>query len=263
VNGKVCNKHPISSSVKVHILSDTRVLPATAEVTLTKKFLKLLKFVIFLFFPRVAYIKWNKRTSEDSERGYLVNLDSISNQYLWEVLRKVTFQSLLEIGSNCGNRIMRFAEENPTKNVVGIDLNVQAVKLGNQIALARNIPNISFLPIDARTFHLELSEKFDIILTWATLLVLPPRHHKKVLEEMITKASTLILIERGHDANSSFLQRFILQMRGFPNWIYDYREIADKYGLVYEERRVPRHIWSPGGGFGKMIIMSKSHKSLQ
>jgi hypothetical protein len=222
------------------------------------KFKKLVSLILFYMYPKAAYKKWELRTESEAVSGYLVNLESDSNLFLYNLLTRVEFQTLCEVGSNVGNRIINLAKINPSKDFMGTDINEAAIKVGRKYLAANGFANIR-LGVEDLTKPANDIERFDIVLSWATLVIFPPRMIENALRNIARRADKyVILIERVVESNESFFHKRIALLKGFPNYAYDYQEKFAKYGfaLIHEET-VPRDVWAPGGGRAKALILKR------
>jgi hypothetical protein len=222
------------------------------------KIKKLVTLVKFSIYPKAAYKKWELRTESEAVSGYLVNLESDSNFFMYKLLTRVEFQSLCEVGSNVGNRIINLAKMNPSKDFMGTDINDAAIKVGTQYLVENGFTNIR-LGVEDLSKPANCIERFDIVLSWATLVIFPPRQIETALKNIVNRTDKyVILIERVVESGESFLQKRIALLKGFPNYAYDYQEKFAKYGfaLIHEET-VPRDVWAPGGGRAKALILKR------
>ena len=222
------------------------------------KIKKLVTLVKFSIYPKAAYKKWELRTESEAVSGYLVNLESDSNSFMYKLLTKVEFQSLCEVGSNVGNRIINLAKMNPSKDFMGTDINDAAIKVGTQYLVENGLTNIR-LGVEDLSKPTDYIERFDIVLSWATLVIFPPRQIEIALKNIVNRTDKyVILIERVVESGESFFQKRMALLKGFPNYAYDYQEKFARYGfaLIHEES-VPRDVWAPGGGRAKALILKR------
>lgn len=202
----------------------------------------------------------NRRFNKSELEGYAKNTDSPTNSYLY---RKLTpdFESLLEIGTSSGNRIIQLAEKYPNKKFVGIDINRQALDLGLEIIKKRNLKNIQLIEMDiskADKINLEAfneNGKFDVVFTWATILIIHPKYFRNLVANICSIAQNqIIFIER--DIKSKFgIKQNLDYLLSFPNWAHDYSRIirGQSPEAVIEKEKVPKEIWYPGGGKAFLI----------
>lgn len=231
-----------------------------------KKILSRLHLVLksWLDFNFHNYKKWATRIEIDSINGYLINRNAESNLFLSQILDNLKWNVLVEIGSNCGNRIIEIAKRNPTKILYGIDLNRPSVQIGNLVASKESIANIEFFPVDIRSpeFRTFLVHKSpDCLISWATLITIHPFYIEEIFRTINNSSlKTLILIEQ-HDSlmNTIFTYRGVIS-KGSGNWKRNYEKIIrkvsnDSWQIDFIE--VPLTVWSPGGGYGNALIARK------
>lgn len=217
-------------------------------------------FSLFKFYvnPNAAFGKWENRTENEAITGYLVNLKSPTNLYLHSLLNRVEYESLCEVGSNVGNRIINLAEIHPGKKFLGTDINSSAIKVGRKYLINKNFSNIR-LDVEDLSKPFANLDRYDVVVSWATLLIFPPKRIDIAIRNIASRAGKfVILIEQVMESHQGYIQKKIALLQGFPNYAYDYKEKFSKYGfiLVHEEP-IPASIWRPGGGRAKALILMR------
>jgi SAM-dependent methyltransferase len=107
--------------------------------------------------------------------------------------------SLLEIGSNCGTNLVIFAERFPQARFVGVDINPQAVYLGNDWIREKRISNISLEEGTATDLRRFGSQSFDIVMTDAVLLYIGRDRIISVITDLVRIARRAIILCEWHD----------------------------------------------------------------
>jgi len=222
------------------------------------------RYTLIALYPRYNAKKWAARTTLDSF-GFLHPENDSSSKLFAELLEKYNFESLFEIGGNCGGRLFELATRYPHKKFYCSDLNMKALEVGRQEARTRLITNIEHLYFDGQN-HLCLDnckeiKKSDLIFSWATLIYIHPIYISKLLTCIVTSAcKTLVLVERD-DVNLRWLAkrgRIVAK----TDWSRDYefliKRICKKYNIYYELLRTPCPIsmWNPGGGKATLLFFS-------
>ena len=207
---------------------------------------------------------WLKRTESDAVTGYLKNRNSQSNIFLQELIENIKWDSLVEVGSNCGNRILEIANLNPNKIIYGLDINLPAVSLGNSVAKEENITNIEFFQVDLRSsqFSQFITKKTpDCLLSWATLICVHPLYIKRFFQTVCNSSiKTIILIEQHESKLKTGLTFRGVVSGGSGNWKRNYVKIIQRYSAdpwSIKIMDVPPSVWNPGGGHGRVLLARK------
>lgn len=180
-----------------------------------------------------------------------------ANQYL--IIRILPFKpkSILEIGSNCGNKLFLLSQKLEGTRIVGIDINQIAVQKGNEWFKKERINNVELRVGRAEDLNEIPDKSFDIIFTWAVLIYIRPSKIKDVLASMLRIAKKAILLvemdSEDYDRKSDKLGVY------FPpgNWKRDYRWILKKLNVDNRKIQIEKispSIWDPGGGDASLII---------
>jgi len=219
------------------------------------------RWILFLVFPRYDYMGWRNRGLEQSSQGYLSRRHEPSNNFLWDLLEIRQGESVLEIGSNAGNRILELGRNLQTSFFHGIDINVNVVKLGNATAEADGLANVSFSVADiSNSDEFKGYKSYDVVFSWATLMYIHPIDVVDTLRILsdITRRK-LILIEQISDLKT----KFPIFERGTPvllepTWSRNYVELITQVTLRKFRSvmvSVPVTTWNPGGGRGNALII--------
>ena len=236
-------------------------------MTVWHKFRRLLRLIAILLNPNFNSRKWIKRTKAESKTGYLAIKDAQSNSVIWDEVKLKPGQFVLEIGSNCGNRFLRVALENPNVTFVGIDINSKAIELGNETAAEMGLKNVFLYTLPAEKIINLLKiypGGFDFVYSWATLIYIHPIRIKMVLNQLCTVAKNqIVLIEQHMDSLNIWPLHFGIPIQSGPNFVRNYnrliREISKTQGKNFfiTATSLPLTHWNPGGGHGHKIIIVK------
>ena len=141
---------------------------------------------------------WQSKGNKEA-LGYLKNKDLVNSQFWYELVKSLNVLSVLEIGSNCGPRIINLAQKYPDISFIGSDLNKPAIDLGNSFARVNKIRNLKFVCHNLLSNN--YSEIFDIndqpvdlVLSWATLIYIEPNDIINVIQNILSIQPKLVLL---------------------------------------------------------------------
>jgi hypothetical protein len=214
-----------------------------------------------LMFQRSATKKrWGSRTSDEAINGYLSQVDGPNSYFLVDFFGAIQSKSFLEIGSNCGNRLVPLALKFPNTHFVGVDINGDAILVGQEYLREHAIPNVTLLQFDITSeefYEFLINHNFDIVFSWATLIYLHPIDLVRFLKSMLIATQRFVFIEQMYSRKNRFFPRS-LPARNFLQWKHDFvgiieDELNSDQTLAFDSSPVPNHIWSPAGG-GAVLI---------
>jgi SAM-dependent methyltransferase len=167
--------------------------------------------------------------------------------------------SILEVGCNCGNNLYGLSHSFPGARLVGIDINGLAIEKGNEWLRQEKKDNITLHHCRAEELDKVITEQFDIVFSWASLIYIKPAMIEAVLGKMFEKAvNAVFLFEMQADKEIRTRKRLGVYCRG--NWKRDYPSILREMGIVAKSTRVEwisPGIWLPGGGGAAVIELRK------
>ena len=223
--------------------------------------LKLAAKTLLGFLRPNSDLKGWKTRDLTSAKHYFSTKDSPSNVFLWSKLNLENANTILEIGSNSGNRIFKLAQENSSKRFFAIDINPHAVEYGNAESIRQGLSNLEFLRIDLRSKDFETflqKYKFDVVFSWACLMYIHPIKIWWILRVLLQSSSRLVIIEQNEDKLPHKL------VWGGTNWRHNYCLILERiayrmsYAVSIDKHEVPTGIWNPGGGNATAFLVSKT-----
>ena len=222
-----------------------------------------LKWIWFLINPKFDYMGWKKRTTQDSFDRYALNRSSQSNLFLWNRMDIEKSKSVLEIGSNSGNRIIELAKRHPSTVFHGYDVNLPAIELGNQVAKNEKITNLKFFVRDVSNLECKNATdylKYDVVVSWATLIYVHPRNIRKSIRFIVESTNKRIILIEQQSLKSARLNVFKGGVPLFlePTWKRNYLELISSISdrrFCYNICEVPKEIWNPGGGCAHALII--------
>ena len=204
---------------------------------------------------------WAGERGNSYSLGYLDEIDSKRNRFLWELLLTYPARVIVEIGSNLGSKIIGLARENPQIRVLGLDINTQAVQMGKVISTELGLDNISFHRFDIVEddfSNLGIDFSSSVIFSWATLIYVHPKDILGLLRNILElNCVGFVFIEQHSNRLGKLWKRGKL-ISGGPNFVRDYVYLLEKIGArKYFEinvKSVPSEVWSPGGGHANVIF---------
>jgi len=222
------------------------------------------RYVLIALYPRYNAKKWAARTTLDSFDFLHPENDSTSKLFV-EFLGKYNFESVFEIGGNCGGRLFSLAAKYPNKKFYCSDLNDKALEVGQREAAKRLISNIEYLHFDGQN-QLDLDDckelqNSDLVFTWATLIYIHPIYISNLLDCIVgSSCKTLVLVE----LDDRHLPRLVKRGKivGKTNWSRDYEYLikkkCKKYNVFYELFRepCPSSMWNPGEGKATLLAFT-------
>jgi ubiquinone/menaquinone biosynthesis C-methylase UbiE len=132
-----------------------------------------------------AWIKGYWRTRYHPHRTFLVD----------RINKFSPIQSVLEIGSACGPNLYQIAKKFPDAEVRGIDINAMAVLKGNELLKKEGFSNVRLEVGKAQDLERFQDKNFDVVLTDAVLIYVPPDEIREVAKAMLRVGRVLVLNE--------------------------------------------------------------------
>jgi hypothetical protein len=193
---------------------------------------------------------WGSRASTGDQNEWVQGYwDSRSHGHRQLMLEKVkafgSVRSLLEIGCNCGPNLALIGKEYPKAELVGIDINPEAIEVGSRILGRDGLSNVRLLVRRADELREFQDKAFDLVLTDAVLIYIGPDKIEKVIAEMARLARrALIMIEFHADSAEGSNG---LGIYHFGCWKRDYVEILRQCADDIREVRltkIPEKAWN-------------------
>ena len=149
-------------------------------------------------------------------------------QFIIDELKKLEFNSLLEVGCACGYNLKLIKEEFDV-DVAGIDINEHAVEFGRSKGLNLMVGDVKNLDNPINTF--------DIVLSDACLLYIHPKDIKRVILNFTRIAKKALVF-------CEFYDRSKLGRQCFGQWGRDYSKLLLEFGFKTIKIKIPKEVWS-------------------
>jgi len=186
---------------------------------------------------------WGKK--EDWVVSYWNSRFHPHREVLIEKILQYPFDSVLEIGSNCGPNLYLLAQKRPEAKLVGIDINKKAVKAGNEFFKKEGMENARIENLRADELSSFKDKSFDIVFTDAVLLYVGPDKIKKVASEMNRIAKKAIIILEHHSEEESLEGKY-----NKGNWLRNYARLFQPYAESIKVVKISPELW--GGDWGRL-----------
>ena len=212
------------------------------------------------FLPQSANndLFWKRQKKENIE-GYWALITDSTNAFLADVFNDLDFESVLELGSNCGNRLHTIAKQKPDGRFYGIDISRRAVKLGTQWLREEGIKNVELNVMNVTRIGEFNTNQFDIVFSRATLMYINPNQILNVLSNAMRVARKYLILIEMHQTMPERPNEQLGVLYPPRNWKRDYVALLTQIGISPKEitcRKIPKNLWDPGGG-GAHLIMAK------
>jgi ubiquinone/menaquinone biosynthesis C-methylase UbiE len=178
----------------------------------------------------------------DWARGYWDSRDHSHRSFLIDRISRFSPSSVLEIGSNCGPNLYILAKRFPNAELMGVDINSEAVQKGNEWFAQEHISNVKLTEGKADDLRLFQDKSFDVVFTDAVLIYVGPDKIRQVITEMlrVTRKALILLEWHDFDSSSTPLGTYV------GHWMRDYVALLKE--LVPEEEirvsKLPRELWA-------------------
>ena len=267
----IFRKRPLFSSVKElkYRISQYKQENGLTKVELFKLILlKLISKLSFgirryrvMFQPNYDFYGWKLRSRLQAEEDLHHESANRKNLYMQTQIDFSKVSTFLELVSNSGIQIFELARKFPRCKFVGLDFNLSAVNVANDLAKKSSLGNLSFHQVDLQEID-SLNEykevHWDVIFTWATLIYIHPTKILPIIDFGINNSKIFFMIEQHKEIDFAVKGRLIA---GQPTWIRNYVKIVKKLTNKSNQIRVspiPNEIWNPGGGHATQIVVENS-----
>jgi ubiquinone/menaquinone biosynthesis C-methylase UbiE len=182
--------------------------------------------------------------------------------YLADKIFNLGFEprTILEVGCASGPNLYLLARKYPEAEIVGIDINKEAVEKGNVWFREEGISNVKLLARKAEELADFPDRHFDIVFSFATLLLIGPDKIERVVRQMTRVARHKVILIEVYGENPNDPHGNLFGFRSDIYWKRDYRTlvayVAPKQTGKVEMLPFPTDLWAPGCGGGSIIYIS-------
>jgi len=149
-------------------------------------------------------------------------------------------ESVLELGCNEGQNLLRLKNMIPKLEAVGIDINEKAIRNGMKIVEDNNLVKVSLLHGNINNMIINLSsDSYDVVFTDATLIYIGYKDIYEILHDLNRITKKAIIFCEWNDENTTIAGKYY---RGA--WIHNYQKYAEMNGFEYKLTRITSDIWN-------------------
>lgn len=187
---------------------------------------------------------WWARPRQDAESWIATYRKSLNHRHrtaLVEILRTIQPVSLLEVGCHCGPNLVRFAGEFPKLEMLGVDINQDAIRAGTEWMKRSNLShrvqlNAGRVPTITSGIPTGACE---VVLSCYALAYIAPADLDAVLYEMGRIASKAVILAEPMVSEGS--APAIRALTGYNEWAHNYGTAAKWIGTWHglTQRTVP------------------------
>lgn len=202
-----------------------------------------------LFQTTKKWKDWWIHRKIDWKKDYLDTWNHPHRLLIGHILKSFEWISLFEIGCGSGANLMYIVKNFTGKQVGGIDVSPEAIKLASQVFKG------ALLKVGSAEDIMLSDKSTDVVLTDMCLIYIDPSKINKVIKEIKRIARNYVILCEFH--SKSFYDRMKLRVNA-GYYAYDYRKLLKNNG--FEEMdfiKIPENLW-PGGEpqktFGYIIL---------
>ena len=174
--------------------------------------------------------KDTSRSADDWVLGYWASRDHPHRTFLLErIAAHAPFTSVLEIGANCGPNLDLLARRFPDARLTGLDINPEAVAVGQRLMEAEGLTNVKLQVGRADDLSQFPDNSFDIIFTDAVLIYVGRDKIRQVVREImrVARRAVLFLEQQGTRPRSKDPQGMGYHHHSL--WLRDYAALLHSY----------------------------------
>jgi SAM-dependent methyltransferase len=195
---------------------------------------------------RVVGKWWATRSS--FAKSYWDSWDLPSRHFLVERIAAFSpIDGILEVGCASGPNLYVLAKKFPKAQIVGIDINREAIEYGKARFAQEGILNVRLLVSKADDLRKFQDKAFDLVFTDAVLTHIGPNRIKKVVSEMlrITRRALILMEPHSFELNDKDLLKLGILTYYGGQWIRSYTTLLKQF--VPEEQirvtKIPEGVW--------------------
>lgn len=214
-----------------------------------------------LFIGTKAVERW--WAARSIAEGYWNNRDLPYKHDLVERLAAYSpIHNILEVGCASGPNLYLLAKMFPQAQIVGIDINQDAIHYGNKQFAREGISNVKLLVGKADELDQFRDGSFDIVFTTALLIYIGPDKIREVIKGMIRVTRRALVLIELHCFEPNKKDPFGLGIYRYGNWVRDYAAILRPFVSEKQIRvtKVSEDVWSikPWKELGAVVEVAMS-----
>lgn len=194
--------------------------------------------------------------------GYWDNRDHPSKHFFAERIAAFSpIHSILEVGCASGPNLYLLAKRFPQAQIVGIDINQEAVQYGNGQFAREGISNVKLFVGKADKLGEFQDRAFDIVFTNALLIYIGPDKIKEVIEGILRITHHALILIELHCFEPDTKDPLGHGIYRYGNWVRDYAALLKQF--VPEEQirvtKIPEDVWpaEPWKELGAVIEVAR------
>ena len=183
---------------------------------------------------------WRNRPLSDAKKdweyeednwisGYWASRNHEHRKLIVDELKKLSFDSLLEVGCNCGPNLEVVRRNFPHAELAGVDVNERSV-----LEAQTWFPGVRWGYAQELNFP---DKSHDVVLSDAVLMYVPPEEIGKVMDEIVRVAKKAVILIEWFDISKKGV------VRNF-HWCRDYSSLLEERGMKVERYKLPKELWA-------------------
>ncbi len=187
-----------------------------------------------LFNSTKHWVSWWSQRKIDWKVHYM-NPNHPHRIMLAEVLKRMNWLSLIEVGCGAGANLVQIVKSIPGRQVMGVDINPDA------IAFAQTQFKNALLKVNAADNIMLSDQSCDVILSDMTMIYISPLKIEKHLNEFKRVARNYVVLCELH--NSSWWHRFAVKWKEGYN-VFNWPKLLEKNGFYdIQKFKIPTSAW--------------------
>lgn len=185
---------------------------------------------------------WEARPVTDEKKDWRDNADWIEGYWnsrshlhrlllLDELAKLPAFDSVLEVGCNCGPNLSLIQERFKTPVLTGIDVNRDAVYLGEAM-----MPEVDFKVMGVEELAQFPDKSYDVVLADAVLMYVSKEKIQEVVDHLVRIArKAIVLVEWEHASEEGVVENY--------HWARNYGALLGARGLEVRKVKIGKDFW--------------------
>lgn len=171
---------------------------------------------------------WGKGC-DDWIEGYWNSQSHPHRSFLVDAISKFDPSSILEIGCNCGPNLYLLAKRFPDAKIVGVDINPEAIRRGEEWLKQEGISNVTLLVGRSDDLGRFQDKSFDVVFTDAVLIYVGPDKIRRAISEMLRVASKALVLIEWYNFDSNKIDKDGLGVYHKGLWKRDYTALLRQF----------------------------------